>query len=433
MWKNKAVLTEDVFSFLSLGKHLPWMSHEWAMEVLLFGCSLLAPKWHIFLYCFILLLSLFLVLFLTHKKDWLKNIPFSILMVVLSLISFGNIAMPRPMMISNIFLAFTLFCCFDLYKNASSKYIFFLPLISFLWANFHGGSSNLSYLLPFFFGLVSLFSYSASKIECERKSVRTILTFFGIMIPTFFTIAINPHGTKMWIYPYQNMGNTYMLESIREWAPTTVSNPVHLPFFFFLTIIIFVLLKSERKIQIIDLLVIGIFTYLGLKSVRFWGYLYLASTFILFDYVKEVKTAKQTNYLLIGFSLFLSCLFFFSLDTTKRQLKEVPLSDKMIEEVKKLQVSRLYNFYDYGGYLIYKNIPVFIDGRADFYSDIGSYRDYFRLTHLEDGYEKVLDTYAFDGFLVKKSTRLYDYLIKENYKIIYQENEVALFSCKQEQ
>ena len=97
------------------------------------------------------------------------------------------------------------------------------------------------------------------------------------------------------------------------------------------------------------------------------------------------------------------------------------------------QVSRLYNFYDYGGYLIYKNIPVFIDGRADFYSDIGSYRDYFRLTHLEDGYEKVLDTYAFDGFLVKKSTRLYDYLIKENYKIIYQENEVALFSCKQEQ
>ena len=44
------------------------------------------------------------------------------------------------------------------------------------------------------------------------------------------------------------------------------------------------------------------------------------------------------------------------------------LSNSAISVLKKEEPKRLFNYYDYGAYLIYKDIPVFIDGRADLYS-----------------------------------------------------------------
>ena len=51
----------------------------------------------------------------------------------------------------SIMLALTIFFSYDLFINENSKKIYFLPLVTLFWANFHGGSSNLSYIFCIIF------------------------------------------------------------------------------------------------------------------------------------------------------------------------------------------------------------------------------------------------------------------------------------------
>ncbi len=434
MWKNGAILTKDVFSFLSQGKNVYWMSHEWLQEVILFGFSKISPTYHIVLYCFTFLFLLLFTLYKTREKDYQKNLPFSLLFLTLSIIVVPNLVMPRPMMISNLLLVLTLYLLYDFYQNEKSNKIWFLPLLSILWANVHGGSSNLSYLLALVFAFVSMLSFSYTKMECKRKTRQQTMTFLLIAFLSFLTIAINPHGIKMWLYPYQNMGNTLMLQGIREWAPTTVSEPVHLVFFAFLLFLCFLLLKSKKKIQGIDLALLLIFTYLGLKSIRFWGYLYFVSNFFIFDYIEAVKKEEKTNGLLILLSLFLLGIFFFQLSSLQKALMKTPISSTMLSVVSEENPKRLFNYYDYGGYLIQNEIPVFVDGRADFYSEIGTYQDYKTLENARRSakIEKLLEKYAFDFYLLPKDIGLYFYLKEKDYPIVYEEEDVVFFRAKED-
>ena len=431
MWSTKKILTYDIFSFLSQGKHLYWMSHEWLQEIILFFFSKISTNYHILIYCFTFFFLLLLTLYKTNEKEYHKNLPFSLFYIGFSIIVGANFIMPRPMMISNILFVITLYLLFDFYRNEENKKVWFLPLVSLIWANIHG-SSNLPYLLAILFGIISICSFSYGKIECSKKTRKQIVTFFIIALISFIALAINPHGIKMWYYPYQNMGNTMMLKNIQEWQPTVVSNLSHMRFFFYLFFLVFVILKSPKKIQGIDFILILIFTYLGLKSIRFWGYLYLASNFFIFDYVKKMPSQKQTNYFLLVLGCILIIFFCVLFPKVKEKVLETPLSDKMISIIKKQNPKRLYNDYDYGGYLIYHDIPVFVDGRADFYSDIDTYKDYIYIGSTDNRYkfEKLLEKYQFDFFLTPKNRRIYYYLKEHKYPIVYEEKNGVLFRAK---
>ena len=54
--------------------------------------------------------------------------------------------------------------------------------------------------------------------------------------------------------------------------------------------------------------------------------------------------------------------------------------------------ARGYNDYGWGGYLIWRDIPVFIDGRADVYGD-DFLRLYFQAEDAEPGWREPLDSF----------------------------------------
>jgi hypothetical protein len=68
---------------------------------------------------------------------------------------------------------------------------------------------------------------------------------------------------------------------------------------------------------------------------------------------------------------------------------------------------RLYNEYMWGGYVIYRapEIPVFIDGRSDFYG-AEILADYFTIGRVDDGWEALVDEYNFEVMLIRKNSRL---------------------------
>ena len=425
MFLNHSILTHDIFSWTLPGTY--WMSHEWGFEVIIYGLYLLFSKYNIFIYGLVCSLALFLIIYFINRENIEKNKLFGIVWLSLGFITSTAMA-ARPHMISSILLLLTCYFCYDLYNNKDSKKIFFLPLIAIIWTNIHGGSSNLVYLIPLIFLVVSVCKFNLSKIEVDRLSLKQINTFILVACISFLCLNINPHGIKMIYYPYENMLNSTMLASIFEWQPTVINDRTHLMYFVLAFIIVLIFILSKKKIRLIDGVLFLLCLFLGLKSIRFWIYTYIIMSLVIFYYIPQRKADKGTNIILALASCLLIFIFGYSfnknimVETTKTKL-----SDEFINTIKKENPNKLFNLYDLGGELIYNDIEVFIDGRADLYSK-HNYDDNLEITFLTGDFKKIMKKYDFDYYLISKKYPLYFYLKdNESYKVIAKEKDYFLY------
>lgn len=424
MLKNWTILKRDIFSWSMSGKY--WMSHEWLFECFIYLLKCVFGKGHLFVYSFGSILLLLLVLFFTNKKACLKNIIFTLCFIV-SFLLFCVYIQARPHLLSFTFVALTIYLLLDLFYNANSKKVYFLPVIALLWANFHGGSSNLSYLFPLIFMVVGLFNFSFSKVEAKRISKKQIEKYLLVTVLSIVAICFNPHGVKMLSYPYLNMADSVMLNLIVEWQPTVLGNINHLPYFILIVCIMAIMLFSDKKIRFIDLALLGISLVLGLKSIRFWGYTYILMSYVIFYYIPSRKADRGTCLVITA----LGCLFLIMFTTNFSQLvkeyDKTNISNMMVSVIKNASPKRLYNMYDYGGELIYNDILVFVDGRADLYSKY-NLRDYEAISKLEDDYVKLINKYDFDYFLVMEKYPISKFLkYSDEYELVYAEKDMLLY------
>ena len=109
---------------------------------------------------------------------------------------------------------------------------------------------------------------------------------------------------------------------------------------------------------------------------------------------------------------------------------------------------RLFNEYNYGSYLIFRGIPVFIDSRADLYApefnkikdsqdeelakgrDIFS--DYISTSNISKYYEKTFEKYDITHVILSKKSKLnmlinkndkYNRIYSDDYFVIYERNK----------
>ena len=421
---SHGLLTKDVFSWSVY--HEYWMSHEWLFEILIYGMKEIFGDFHLFVYCFLTMLTLLLTFYFGNKDSIQKNLLFSIFWFACSIIFIFSIQ-GRPQMISNCLLSISFYCLYDLYRNKESKKIYFLPLITILWANVHGGSSNLPYLLCFLFMVAGSFQFQFSKIEANRISKKQYHKYLIVMILCMIAVCINLHGFKMFLYPYQNMMDTTMLQNIQEWRSTSLSEWSHYIYFALLLIIICIFLFSKKKIAFMDFILLGFCAYLGLKSIRFWFYTYIIMSYVVFAYVGRRKEDPGTSMGLVIISLLLIGLFVVRGNGILSPTYSHLLTEKDIAAVKKEKPERLFNLYNYGGDLVYNEIPVFIDGRADLYGP-HNYKDYLAIASLQKDYVSLIEQYDFDYFLVEKKYSIATYLkYNDSYELVYQRKNVLLY------
>ena len=97
---------------------------------------------------------------------------------------------------------------------------------------------------------------------------------------------------------------------------------------------------------------------------------------------------------------------------------------------------RLYNEYNYGSYLIFRGIPVFIDSRADLYTpefngdkDRDIFTDFMNISTLGQYYEELFEKYGITDVLTYKSSKL-NMLISRNeeYKVLYQDDYFVIYN-----
>ena len=88
----------------------------------------------------------------------------------------------------------------------------------------------------------------------------------------------------------------------------------------------------------------------------------------------------------------------------------------------------MFNSYGFGGYLVWANQKVFVDGRADPYERGGSLADYFYVTQLKPGALAVLHNYGIQSCLLDRDEPLVTLLTAlPEWQRVYADNLSVLF------
>lgn len=443
----------DPFSWVYEGKNIYWVSHEWLTDLFLYTLVNLFGINSMFFYTVILDIIIIFLLIYFNKEKISKNIILSIIWFLPCMLTLTMFSTARPHLIGFVLLTIFMYILFDFMDNEDSKKIYWLPFISILWVNFHGGSSNLVYILPIIGMLMSFKNMEFGKIKIKQLSKKQFKILLFITILNFFCLFINPHTYRTVLYPFEGMSEEFQLSFIAEWKSPNIATTTGFVTLMVPIVMTIYLISNKKKLVLSDFAYFGFFALLTLKSIRFAPFFLIVNTFIFFKYIPEfypfqnkllkrfkndAKVCLILSSAILGFAYIPSFLNYCNTTIQKNENHSLiyrEINDEFIEAIKKDNPQRIYNHYNFGGLLIYNDIKVFVDSRADLYwGEI--LETAIDLTDMEDtpkgsydfNFYETIKKYDFDAFLTYKDDALYRF-IKDKYeiKIIHENNKVVYF------
>lgn len=287
----------------------------------------------------------------------------------------------------------------------------------------------------------------------KNKAIKWIIIIFII---TIFTGLLTPLGDVPYTYLAKTMeGNT--TENISEHLPLVLINNKNI--MILITMFLAILIFTDTKIKLRDLFMLVGLVLLSFMSRRQTSMLILIGNFIFVKLVVQMinkydnKTYKKIQKFMTGIlGQAISVILILCISLLMLKPK---MNDKFVDEnsypvkacdfiLENLDVNniKLYNEYNYGSYLIYRGIPVFIDSRADLYSpefngtkneekkyegrDIFS--DFLNISNIGTFYESKFREYGITHVMMGKNTKLNLLISREdNYKLLYQDNNFVIY------
>ena len=404
----------DLFSFTFPANE--WVAHEWLSQILM---------WSLFQLGGLVGLSIFfaavtaatwgLVYLISDDKPYVAGIVVAVAATTSSIV-WGS----RPQLFSLLFLAAFLFLIEKRRSGALGRWVFVaFPVLTVLWANLHSG-----YLL----GIVVLGTYLVGDYLESRRStpdVRALspsdLRLLAVATAASAVAALaNPNGARIWWYPFETLFSTVQRELIIEWLPP---RPTQLVFWLVGGLVIVGIVAFVRALRgpsITDLLVFGgtaVGAYLSLRNIPIFT---VASAPILCRYLatalpsaswrvaddssesQRIPTALAAAAIGVAAAAIAATTLVANPEAIRSRFPEAALD--WIEADQRTE-DRIFNTYDWGGYLIWRGYPVYVDGRADVYGDVGLLR-WAQTSRVEPGWEEPLDSYGVDLVLVKSDSLL---------------------------
>ena len=287
----------------------------------------------------------------------------------------------------------------------------------------------------------------------KNKNVRWLII---IMIITILTGFLTPIGKTPFAYTYLTIkGNT--THNINEHLPLTLTN--NIPMLCTMIVLIALIGFTRIKIRLSDLFMIGGLTYLMFYTRRQQSMLVLIGSIaftrmlknffeilinIPIDDMLEKCFNKFTAFLLIAVMISWS-LHLYSKTKNQKYVNENTYPVKASEWIlANLDVNniRLYNEYNYGSYLLFKGIPVFIDSRADLYApefntpsgeaaegrDI--FMDFINSSNMSTYYGDIFEKYNITHVILYKNSKIAMLIRKadaEKYKEIYSDDKFVIY------
>ena len=274
-----------------------------------------------------------------------------------------------------------------------------------------------------------------------------------IMIICLFTGLLTPLGTTPYTYLIKTMQGTTP-HNISEHLPLTLVD--NLEFMCALVLFIAILTFTDTKIRLSDLFMLGGLIRLTFYTRRQFSMFTLVCVIILNRLINAMldkydpegcKKAIKKMTTITGMIVTICLVLTISIIKYKPKMKNHFIDEKSypveaatyILDNLDINNIKLYNEYNYGSYLIFRGIPVFIDSRADLYAPefnpgVEVFNDYMNLSGMNiDNVEEKLDEYGITHMLMYKKSKLRRFVEQntEKYNLLYEDDNFCLFERKQ--
>ena len=271
-----------------------------------------------------------------------------------------------------------------------------------------------------------------------------------VMIICAFTGLLTPLGDTPYTYLYKTMeGNT--TQNINEHLPMTIIDETET--LSAIVVILAILIFTKTKIKLSDLFMISGLCFLMFASKRQVTMFYLIGVLVLnkmicalFELYTKNGLERLTKMITskIGYIIMIIIVLALSYDFYEPKQDDeyidettypVEACDYIIQNID-LGKARFYNEYNYGSYMIYRGIPVFIDSRADLYAPEFSgkkddiFMDFINTSSIGEFYEDTFEKYDITHVITYKNSKM-NMIIKEtndpNYKELYEDDYFTIY------
>lgn len=443
----------DLLDHWSWHNALPYSYPHWLYDLFIFNIYNKFNFLGIYISSIIIFIVMILIIYLIQLKVN-KNWFLSYFISIISIICLYGFVTARSQSITIILFFLEVYFLEKLSINGDKKNIFILVFLSFLIANLHATV----WMFYFILYLPKLCEHIVFKLKKHRlfkskifdsKIIINESPFFKelllSLILSFFVGLFTP-SKICYSYIFKVMlGDSQTF--IEEHAPIVIIQ--HPCFLTFILILVFLLIFTKQKIKLNEFFMLSGLILMCLISVRHLSFFYTIGLFYLsrmcIRYLnsRNDKTLDIMGSLLVGnnliYCLCIIIIVIFSYNQFQKNYKldyineiDYPVkASNFIKENLDINNIRLYNGYNIGSYLMYQDIPVFIDSRCDLYLSEFNGLDYNifddEMNILFD-YQRVFKFYKITHILISKNELLYQILNnRDEYLIIYEDKNFILF------
>jgi len=410
----------DVFSFTVPGHE--WIVHEWLADVLAWVVYSFGglPALSI-LFAAITAIAFGLVYAESSGRPYLA----AAVMLLAAAAAAPSIGV-RPQVL-NLLGAAVFVRILEAYRSGRQPVLMLvlLPMLTILWANLHSG-----YLAG-----VSLIGVYAAGQTLEREDCNTAnaewarerARWLALAAAGCFAAAlVTPYGWKMWRFPVATLTSDPIQQNIAEWLSPDFHQPMYWPFAVLLALAALGWALSPVRPRWTDLLLVVGAGAAGLVSRRHIAVFAIVTLPPITRAVTgalegtragarlvrgrsdvTLGTRRALNWALVGIGV--PCAALWSWTRLARNetaiTRAFPAAAVDYLEREGLATQRGYNTYAWGGYLIWRGLPVFVDGRAEVYGNT-FLSNYLKTYRLAEGWRAPLDQYEVTYVLVERSNPL---------------------------
>ena len=496
-------LQNDTFYTIKIGEYIvqngitgidPFSWHEglkytfphWAYDVIMYGIYNLGGFEAIYISTIIFACILGICVYVVNiKLNKNRIVSFFITLGVMYLLK--DYIAARAQLVTFILFILEIYSIEKFLESSKKRYAIYLILISIAIANLNVA------VWPFFFVLFMPYigEYVACFVNNAPKYIFTIKKKFvknneeklqeiEYKIKKFeernerqkqkaYKVIVNKNNVIKWLIlvliiciltglltPLKDTPYTYLIKTMH--GNTTKNINEHLPLTlyenisFMVVILLFlsILMFTDTKIRLKDLLLIGGLLYLSFMTRRQTSMFVLIGSTVLIrliqsflnKYDKKISdVAEQTFTTNFGKILLTLLVVLISLHLFEPKLDDnivdensypVEASKYILDNID-LKSMKLYNEYNYGSYLLFKGIPVFIDSRADLYSPefnegVDVFSDFLNISNIGTYYEDLFEKYKITHVIVYKNAKLNMFISRnEDYLPLYSDDSFCIY------
>ncbi|RZM97979.1 hypothetical protein CWO91_37375 [Bradyrhizobium genosp. SA-3] len=396
-----AMPTTDFYSFTRTGA--PWISTSWLSQVM-FAFSYTQWGWAGPVILTAAGIALSTAIFV-HLLDAQIEAPRAVLFAMLALLLALHHVLARPHILALPVMVAWVGLLMAAADRRSAPSWTWLPLMA-LWANLHGG---------FVLGLALIGPISLEAVEHAEKGRRLQLFLHWVLFGVGALIAscCTPYGWRTLMGATNILSLGELLSLIFEWMPANFAT------------------FTSFEGALLGLIALGYYRGLVLSAPRIFLILFL--TWSALTHVRSIEAfaflvplvlakplgemfsrppadATDSDRWPARYLTALGALMIMAASWTSTSLymghhrfgftmTQMPVAAVDLLEQRKVQ--RIFNAYQFGGYLISRDIPVFVDGRAELYGE-KFVMDFFKATEGKkpELLPRLLDEYKIDATLL---------------------------------